>query len=272
MKNSLFYPTNDRAALYLSYGLPAYLAMSVVSIATLRKHNLTIPVILTITGEKLDSKQANKLARISNALNFEVHQRNPIQHRHIRKDYFQLNKALLTRIPYKSVLILDSDTFIFDNVEKLFETYSSKDVYAVEYKRMYKKRGWKRSYFGGVKPLNSGVTLWNHNSAKYWAIQEYCVLLTQQRLPESELLFSLSKNGYHMEEFSLPLSIWKNELEYGLFKNSHVRMPPPFSLKKHTPIIFHTFSQNWPDYYAAVFDTNNFSENYIFDRVLAGDF
>ncbi len=114
-------PDKARTVLYATTNDKHYPRMVLNSLRTLRKHNSDIPVVCVIYGN-LDAAAAAQFEQMGATLFLE--QENG------KEERFFLKWSALGKIESESVLFLDADTIIFDDLSKIFNRYKKKLFYA----------------------------------------------------------------------------------------------------------------------------------------------
>lgn len=239
--------------LYLVNEEPAYIAMLSFSLKLLRLHNPNIPVVVYfIQDGKEDSRNLalNEVSRALNKLpnnydtfkafcdelNVEIRVRIPKE-----KSYYSLHRLLLQEVNDQTVLLLDGDTFIFDNIEDFPTIYADFDFVATP-------NSW-----GMVNPVpgldskfksfNSGVVLCQNGTFQKWmnSLGDYCQKLYDGDHPLSKWLWSVSADCVGREELAASLFVLDNGVKYSYFEDQHVQMG---AYDGNTRIL-HTLSPNW---------------------------
>lgn len=242
----------------MSSGDNFYCNMVLTSIAMLRRHNGHIPVRVFLIDK---TKRQTNLDIFSKHLKFDVCRRPPLD-----PGYFCHNREYLSECTEDSVLHIDGDTFIFSDVERLFDTHSLVDFAGAtddwitgtpdwsdaDLKTCYKLLGCN-----GVPVFNGGITLWNNRTIRDWAdgMRGMCdLLLGKLPLP---WLFRDNRNGYHRETFSVCFHIAARGLTYGIMgKKEVVNLFGPDDLAawgNKDYVIYHCFTQNWSQFARQVY-------------------
>jgi len=227
----------------------------------LRDHNTVIPVKIIIIDE-LDEWFYESLIKYD----VEVIQK-PFFISPGEEDYFPINRIYLKELSEPSILHIDADTFIFGDVDILFETYKHVDFAAERAKWAARRPDWNDEFTYGISPVVSGVHIWNHGAIQKWDLLENCKLLREGKLPASNFLYRISDTYYNREEFSIPYSLKEHGLKYEYFRPQHCKVPVvPGDLDNASQsIIFHSYASNWKRIYTQLFG-NKMSPKYVKSR------
>jgi hypothetical protein len=202
-----------------------YFKMAINSISMLRKFNKQIKIICLIVDD----------TAIPESLNIEV-----VRVENINEKYFLSNKSHLKNIDSKSVLYIDCDTFIFDDIEKVFEY--KEDFCGCENRWSYKQ---KFNYF---KPLNGGVLLFNNFSHKK-IYEDFNLKINnfENLYPKISDWTKQIKNEWVKEEFLTSAIAYDLDLTINFFENKYVKIIEDIKDidKIKDSIIFHSFAGNW---------------------------
>lgn len=147
------------------------------------------------------------------------------------------NKEYLKELNYKNILYLDADTFIFGNIELIFEKYKEEEFYGSAAR-------WMEVYDWDKKLLNKpnfrlGVQLWN-NSIQKWDLNK---ITDELKI----WLKNNTTNKYTGVDFTIPLSIES----YGIFEDLDV-FTVNSSFDKNMfkkSLIFHSCFSSWKYFY-----------------------
>ncbi len=159
---------------------------------------------------------------------------------------FPLNKIHLREIQDESVLFLDCDTFIFDNVEEIYQEYQEYDFVACEDDWAYHK-GYKLEFLTNkTKPFNSGVMFFNNYS--HQKIYENLDKITNSlKITNPEFWNWLTKFQWTMDEFVLTKIIDDLQLKHVYFQRKfayNIKWKEDFD-KMSESIIFHSYTNQW---------------------------
>jgi lipopolysaccharide biosynthesis glycosyltransferase len=230
--------------------------MALTSAYMLRQYNKTIPVRVFL----IDSDKQTKIDKYADSLNLEV-VRFPSTKKADEQKYFCLNREYLSTCVEDSVLYIDGDTFIFGDVNDLFDKYEKYDFAAATDDWITGTEDWNQknlldSYklVGGtaVPVFNGGLTLWNNRCVRGWAsnyLPEMCTRLQNKEFPLTDWLFANNRSCYHKETFSICLYVSSAKLRYKAMDRKDV--VNLFSKKDYDAwkvkdyIVYHCFNQNW---------------------------
>lgn len=238
---------------YLVNDNPLYLKMAAGSIGGLRDWNkdVSVKVILVDQGKN----DTSAFRKVCEEADVEIMDR-PYLKTEEGESYFPINKAYFAEVEGDQILFIDTDTFIFGDVDILFDTYQECDVVACE--NRWVKDGWRDDYLpNNMRPLNSGVMLWKGEKLRQAveSMPQICVDLRDRKYPLSEFLYSVSDDCWNREEFAYSLFIADNGLNYGYFdpKHSYNLLWEQDIEKSRETIILHTYTANWQRVYNEVF-------------------
>lgn len=198
--------------------------MATHSITMLRKHNQNIKVVcLCIEDLELPEHLNIEKIRVKNL-----------------GDFFFTNKEHLSDLNYEEVLYIDSDTFIFGDIEKVFE-YDA-DFVGCENNWCYSQG------FNLFRPANGGVLLFK-NKAHNKIYANFTNRLFSMGLNDPDLDYWIrkTKNEWTREEFLASQLALDLGLKTDFFKPEHCRLlqwTEDF-LRMKESIIFHTFTPQW---------------------------
>jgi hypothetical protein len=215
----------EKAIVYLINNDKKYYTMALNSISMLRNFNKNIKVICLTTEKKIPEN-----------LNVEN-----VLVKNIDNEYFLTNKTQLSKLEYKSILYIDADTFIFDDIEKIFNYYQE-DFCGCENKWSYNLN------FNQFKPINGGVLLFNNYSHKK-IYEDFIVKIKnlEKLYPDMYRWLKEIKNMWVREEFLTSKIAYEEKLSISFFERQHVKI-----IEEHKDldnikdtIIFHSFTNNW---------------------------
>ncbi len=235
------------------------------SIEMLRKYNKTIPVrvyyIMDEAKETFWRKNQiptkfsrNKFFEFCDNLDVEIKECEAI-----RSDppYYHLNRIHISDCEEKSALHIDGDTFIFGDVESIFEKYKDVD-FAASVSRWMQQEHWdSKRYLGRPKlpPFNSGIMLWNNGWIKHWAssLSDICQLLLDKKHYASEWIYVFADPA-NREEVALTVFIAQSNLSYEPLDKEDVllveKQADLADISGHT--IVHTYSDQWAEVYRSL--------------------
>jgi len=226
---------------------PSFLKMTRNAIQMIRKHS-DIPIRAFLVSNSF-CEEARK-CRALRDLDVEIICKPSVD------DYHCANRCYVAECKEDSVLSLDSDVLVFDNIEKVFDAHADADITACQ-SHWIKNYDWKPEFIPEVEmPFNSGVVLCNHGTAQRWGsrIVELCKELRERKkYPElSQWLWDHSYGSWQ-EETALSLFVAEDGCKYEYFNDSECRLPRVsyrFSIHSmHQSIIFHTYSRYWKSFY-----------------------
>lgn len=251
--------------------------MAYVSIFSLRKYNQSIPVkvffiedggALKTTNNQLDYNsvvsqvEKTKIDIISRyfieemtKLGVEVIIKVPHSN---APDFVHANRMYIEELNESNVFFIDSDTFIFGDVELIFDKYKNNDITTlpapwIEQHRDYRDLSLK--YFGGLNPFAGCLLFFRNHSAKVWARS---IMLSIDKVVVNQDLFNWMKKDEYLflirEEIALIDIVHSNKLNAGYFDlNDCCQIDYP---KFYSSKIVHTFSHTWKDKYQEIFKTD----------------
>jgi len=233
-----------RVCIYLSSDDDFYSSMVLTSINMLRLFNREIKIrVFVIGGYSLIDKHASEFGL-------------EVIHKESRDPYFCLNRQYLTESEEDSVLYIDGDTFVFGNIETLFERYKNVDFAAATDDWIVGQPDWRddqlQESFALVEAepgpiFNGGLMFWNNRTIRNWELDKYCKLC--QDLPISNWLYGNNRQCYHRETFAICFHVAKQKLKYSIMDDKDV--VNLFSQKDLTAwgngkhLVYHCFTQNW---------------------------
>lgn len=238
-------PQEQRACVYLVNDHPMYMEMVGNSIHMLRCHNPTIPVrVIFLPGSP--SSTTSWFLNLCDEKSVTVDRKEPMKVEG-EEAYFPINKMLLADSPEDRILFIDSDTFIFRDVAQLFDTYQGFQAVGCWNKWVY-NRGWKDKLLG-VKPMNSGVMLWNTKVLKQACLKlpEYCRELRAGKTALSKWLIELNQDCWQREELAYSMFIERHAITHRYFDRKdciNILYETDFDAMKETAI-FHCYTQQW---------------------------
>lgn len=197
--------------------------MFINSVRMLRKYNSTIKVLCLATDNLKIPEDLN--------IEFELI-------KNLDENYFPSNKYHLINLEYRSILYLDCDTFIFDDVEKIFDE-CSKDFYGSE-------NTWAYNFgFNKFKPFNSGVLLFkNYSNKKIYEDFNFKIKNYKKLYPELSDWMDKIDNHWVKDEFLISSTVSENKISSDFFEKKYVKIiENPLNISN--TIIFHSFTNNW---------------------------
>lgn len=213
-----------KACVYLLNNNPNYIKMACHSISMLRQHNDAIKVIcLCLDNFDLPEELNVEKIKVDNLDNF-----------------FFSNKQHLGHLDYESILYIDSDTFIFGDVEKVFD-YDA-DFVGCENSWCYGQG------FDLFKPTNGGLLLFKNGSNKeIYKDFNYKLKNMNFDYPKLNEWIIKTNNEWTREEFLTSQIVEDLKINRCFFNKSHchtLMWKQDFETMKES-IIFHTFTNQW---------------------------
>jgi hypothetical protein len=162
--------------------------------------------------------------------------------------FFSAQRQEFTKAKGEDILLIDSDTFIFDDIEPLFDNLKDFDIIAD--KTEWGSHGGQLNIDGQlVHPFNSGVVLFKKDLLKQYGavVNELCLEIKHERndigrwYGEFLKIKNESPEKTGREELGLTSWVVKNNLKYRYFDSKEVQT---VKLNNST-IIYHTMTQNW---------------------------
>jgi len=159
--------------------------------------------------------------------------------KNIDPEYFPANKQYLADLDFDNIFYIDSDTFIFDDIEKIINKYPE-DIVGCENKWAYS------ADFKLFKPINSGVLLFRNGSNKK-IYKDFNDKLNKIKETHPELWVWLERyNKWVREEFLMSQIVHDDNINKNYFKRNHVKIPENINdFEYMDAIIFHTYTHNW---------------------------
>ena len=252
-----------RACVYFSNPHPFYMFMVMNSIKMIRNYNQSIPIYLYFidTPVAIFNSEGINSGESFNGVhyNFDKYDKGKefftdfcnlfnvkVVYKPWKKDnleYFPINKIYLCECEAESVAFLDADTFIFRDIEELFDANQKNDFIAC---KNHMPSDWSGDFLGSTVTFNSGVMLFNNSSHKrigpLWANQ------CEEIWRGDTELSSWIKNGnkWRTEEVSISKVVLDNDIDFSYFPRSQVFLPKmQGDVKLYSTIVYHSFTQNW---------------------------
>lgn len=226
--------------------------MTSLSIAGLRKHsNVPVKVIFLDT----DNDCSDEFQSFCDRYDVEIIRKKWIECDVGERNLFQINKAHLVDVEEDEMLFIDSDTFIFGDVESIFDKYGSFDMVAC--KNLWVKEGWEPRYLKKIHPINSGVMYWKRKWAKLAseALPILCKEIRERKHPISEYLYFLDERCFHREEFAYNLFIDQQDIQHSYFEKEDVHnlLWESEIEDSRNSIILHSYTSQWKKVYNALY-------------------
>lgn len=211
--------------------------MATKSLSMLRRHNRNIPVKLFLLSNEFIPKYkfTKDFIEFCKANNIEIVVKS------IDYDYFFSNKHHIKDCPEDQILFIDSDTFIFGDVEKIFTKYEEFEFVGCKNKWV-EGREWR--FLNGNLPFNGGIQLYNKSSHKQ-ILKE----LPSQCENLGDLEEWVKKGGmdWNREEMAISKIVIENKYSFEYFEKEDCVIPL-FEADLEEPsktIIFHSFTNLW---------------------------
>lgn len=195
------------------------------SISMLRSYNKDIKIVCLCVSK----------INLPEILNVDL-----IEVKDIDLEYIHVNRQYMKDLEFKNILYIDSDTFIFDDVQKVFDYYD-KDFVGCENSWAYKQN------FNLFKPTNGGVLLFK-NYAHKKIYEDFVYKLKHMNILYKDIWDWMSSidNLYVREEFLISGIVEEEKIKRCFFEKQHVKIPEDYKdIKKINTMIFHTFTSNW---------------------------
>lgn len=218
-----------------------YWRMTEIAISMIRNFNQEIKIRLFFCSEPED-----RIASFCRSRCVDLKYRS-----YLDRSYFFYNRKYLAECHESSVLHMDSDVFIFGDVNNLFEKYKNFEFVACPNDWVW-SFGWNSDYISELNtPFNGGVTLFNQHLAKKWGhsiIDKIELLSDRKTYPDlSNWLWDDQRKGYNKEEFALSLFIAEGGFSYKYFdyKDCRVMRWEHDVHDMSYSTIFHCYNHNW---------------------------
>lgn len=239
-----------RVCCYITSGDDFHCNMTLTSALMLRQHNRDIKVRVFL----IDAHGETKLDKFADQLGLEVIRRPSVD------KYFCLNRTYLAECEEDSVLYIDGDTFIFGDIESIFNKHRTDFAAATDEwitgQPDWNYRDLEKSYeIIGSEPVpvfNGGLTLWNNGSVRGWAstkLSKYCSQCQNGDFPIEKWLFNNGRECYHKETFSICFYVSEQKFTYSVMDSSDVvNLFSEKELKvwdQKNYVVYHCFTQNW---------------------------
>lgn len=250
MKRCVVYITNENSS---------YIYMLMNSVTMLRHHNKTVPIRVFVikdgssqtihrNGLPVESDWADawvKLLKVSAAdENLEIIEKPPIELPG-EEGFFHMNRVYMGDLDCDSLLFLDADTFVFGDVEKIFDAYVD-CKFAAAPAKWVKDRGFNVQWLSGYNPISSGVMLFNDGMHADWAkkMPHHSYQLRTGH-PMGTWLRTQHEDMLLREEFAT--NIWASTITSSYLSLEHCQLiivESDYDLLGQA-IIFHCYTPNW---------------------------
>jgi hypothetical protein len=234
---------------YVVNNAPRYMEMAKTSIHLLRQHNRTVPVTVFLV-EQPQHRRPRDFYDFCEEWEVDLQRR-----RDVGTGYFQDNKVHLAGCTGDLVLALDADTFVFADVDELFNAYAGFDLVACANDWV-----WHLDYRadlipGGPLPLNSGVALCSSEFLAAWTTAMpslHEALRTGTGNPSlTDWLYRASATAYNREEFGMTICSARADFRTDCFDErdckllKYRRLDRDLADFRACTRIFHSYSQHW---------------------------
>lgn len=287
----------SKSCVYFLNQNPIYRGIFSVSIRLLRKYNPDLPVTLFYIEDGgadnylpslqlvqyISADNAKKYLKIEEQEIFDLCKELNVDLRRVAPPLRELNgfnsthRIYLRDVKDESVLLLDSDTFVYGNLDSFFE---KKVDFVADYMQSYypavegqqartEKTFWVFNYERNknpddpvkirMAPFNSGVVIFNNGTATQYGQQilNYCNRLLLKKHPMSEVMYSHREDARNREECACTLFVLENNLSWEYFDKPEVQ-----TCKLEFPVkVFHTTNSAWPYFFDALAKQNLLVEN-----------
>ena len=248
----------SRTCVYLVNEHPLYTKMVCNSIFMLRSYNRTIPVKVffirdggvtthnqSIVPSPPTSFNTPNVLSILQQLDAQVLEVDTISRPGL-ENYFFTNRLHFGTLTEESVLHIDGDTMIFDDVEKLFDESEMKVPVSKWY--IQNKLDCVSSFGRNVPPFNAAIMLFNNGLCQKWAGElEHYIERTKQST-------WYRRNQDPLEEIATNWWACDNVKNMGYFSPKEV-FPvekPDDLISPPRSIIVHTYVQQWQTLYQSL--------------------
>jgi hypothetical protein len=190
----------SRVCGYLVNEHPFYLNMVLNSVRMLRTHNTRLPVVVFLIedGAEATVRRGHNMPGKMTPDEFESGCRPlgvEVRRRPKRPGHLFLSRFYFSELEQPSVLHMDADTFIFGDVEVLFDRYPT--GIAASYSAFIESINYPSP--PGFRPINSGVMVMNDRVGQKWAEELPSVMDAMGRPGHPLYEWSISRGGV-MEE------------------------------------------------------------------------
>ncbi len=260
---------------YLVNEHPTYMRMAGTSMEMLRRSNPDIPVVVFLIRDKttqtierenitkrveVTEEPVNLFKKFCSSHKIEVRERPPLIYEG-EETFFHINRRYLAELDASSVLYIDSDTFIFGDVEQIFDNHAYADFVAC-LAEWANARGWDSSFVAKpIGPYSSGVMLFNHGSIQDWCdrLPVYLAEFRKNESPLSKWLYSQHSDCLLREEFSVTHHIALSKLVHSTFSDWECYLIRHDQCIQNLgkSIIFHCYAPNWKKCYNKIYHNDS---------------
>lgn len=259
-----------------------YMRLAWFSLTTLRKYNPDIPVeILFICDNKRDNRFLGRLEKLdmgipwfNKTMFFEECKHLRVQLNIVEniemgeeKGFHSSQRKEFVRVEGEQILLLDADTFIFDDISCLFDGLKDYDVIIDQ--NEWSNFGNRFPFMGKYqRPFNSGVVLFGKGLLQEYGKQVFdlCVAIKHERHPVGKWLgeYESDKNivipKLSREEFALTVFILENKINFRFFKPHEVQTGKLTGRAR----IYHSMTQYWPAAWQKFFKNGVFKPPFFY--------
>jgi hypothetical protein len=238
----------NRCVAYLVNENPLYLKMCLNSLGMLRDHNRKIIVRVILIRDHTNETYVETFVNQCLKLGVEVMERIPLAIVG-EENFFHVNRKYLSEIPENDILYTDSDTFIFGDIETIFENHKEVDFAACEAQWSFQK-GYRRDFVDkNIGPFSSGLMLWNHGTVRDWCdmIPRYFAEFRRNESPLANWLHELHPDCLLREEFSVTQHVSRSDLTHSFIsaKECHLIQSLGCIDQIGESLIFHSYTPHW---------------------------
>lgn len=261
--------------LYILNESPFYLKMANYSILTLRKYNPEIKVeILLILDKQRDNRYIGELENFK--FNYDVVcvnsfiqkckqyniKYNLIEDLDMKeeKGFHSLQRIAFTRVEEEDTLLLDADTFVFDDVKPFFNALRYHDM-VVDLTEWGRYNEYLQFENMQMKSLNSGVVLTKAGLLQDYGKQVYdlSMKLKGEEHPYGKWLGNIEKTEgtfgkLGREEVAFAFFVYNNNIKFRLSTSREIQTKNRFC----DTLIHHTQTQNYIRYWNMYFGKGEF--------------
>lgn len=253
----------DKTVAYVTNEHPYYLRMILNSASMLRRHNRTVPVRVFLvrdgSSQTIERENVSRSAcgtgeavdmflRGCEGIGVEVIEKPPLVYPG-EETFFHVNRMYMGELAEDRVLYLDADTFVFGDVESLFDRYRGVGLAACRADWAL-ARGYDLNFLPvPVVPFSSGVMVWNFGEVRWWCerLPGYLADLRTGDGPLSRWLYVQHPDCLLREEFSVSKHVSEQGLSF-----DYIRREDCHLVKSDDDIqaigestVFHCYTPNW---------------------------
>lgn len=242
----------NRACVYCLNTRHPYLLMAKTSISMLRKFS-DIPIVALVVQDTWDST-LDDFTQFAKQYQVDIEIKSPLKF----ADSFLINKSYLKDLDIDQILFLDSDTFIFGDVQHIFNSYRDYDFVACEDVWAY-HQGYSLTFLEKMtRPFNSGVMFFNGcHKEIYSQFKNVYLNLYEATCPLGQWLKE-TNNQWTLDEFAVSKIVDESNLKYTHF---HRRMAYNIRNKEdfcdmQESLVFHPYRGQWATVYENLLHKN----------------